>query len=1533
MDTNENTHLLKAERGVLRSLSRSYPGGERGLNNLDDEIGDSPDAVLSGEYEPLERQTSSQTRTLGTFQGVFAPVSLSILSSILFLRVGYIVGNVGFLETLLQFGIAYTILISTVLSICAIATNGAVEGGGVYFMISRTLGMEFGGAIGILFWFANIVSSALYLAACTEGLIGNFGPTGSLAQILPSSKWWNFAYASLFNSLNLCVCLVGSKLFGKTSALILGAVMISVTVTIGSFFPNEEFHQQYVYNATKDCIPPTDNVSLPNCTKPADGTFIGFAGASSDYIKETFTANLYPRFEFDCSDPLAEVNFFTVFGVLFSGVTGIMSGANMSGELISPGKNIPRGTLSACFFTLGIFLILSLLTAMTCNPALLLHDCMYLNAFNVWPPIVAIGVLLATFSASLNNLIGASRILEAVAKDVLFGHLLAFFTKGTVKDNPVTSIMVTWFLVELFLLMGSLNNIAQLTSVLFLMSYAAVNLACLGLDLASAPNFRPSFKYFSWHTCLVGLLGTAVMMFFVSPLFSAVALLLCLSLVFALNFISPIRKPNWGSISQALLFHQVRKYLLLLDPRKDHVKFWRPQILLLVSNPRTCCSLIDFVNALKKGGLYVLGHVYTERLQDSEEDPCMVKNDQWLSLIDHLKIKAFVELTMASSLREGIQHLVRISGIGAMKPNTIILGYLDERFHGDDFNSPYSAFATKKFEGIFPFLRTGKEETSSITSHDQNTQESMSKVEYVGIICDILKMQKNVCLSRHFSLLNKGNLFGSERESIFGTRAKKKLYLDVWLVDFFSPFETDISDTTSLFLLQLACIVHMVPRWKLLSLRVFITVRDHRTSLANQEEMLKNMLELLRVEAESHVLSWTPESTELTTDPHVQLSPDYLRSACETVRRRSQDTAVSFLYLPKPPQHEEEYMFYLDSLTTLTQNWPPTLLAYIFCSLLLFALPMFIEDYTMNVKLFLLPYLLPIIHIALVGSIYSTVALAVERYITVCHPFVRFRSGYKSKAFIIPIIIFSLGYTIPKFFELRLEDVPINGGTALNESLALGNGTLVDVEPEAQFKTLLVPTSLRRNKLYIRIYLIWINLFAQIIIPFVLLVTMNYKIYSTIKKSESDLRKNLRATRAGLSPDNHPGDTNQCKDQIEKVSASLLSVPNLNSNHPGTRSGSPPEGNKATSLRKREVTLSKVSIYIVFVFLFCHSVRIIPNTFELISTYAQANKARKSYVTTQLIAAKKLREKVVALEEEKQKWKLLEQQEQQVNQRVQLELKKLGSNRPPRGSSPSSGSGPRLALDEGRDGKDGRAVRLTCGTPLRLLTWNSSNLGRGRTKELALSHLLFTNTVDVAVITEAELDEASASVFAIAGYNTLLPTTSPGSKVRVLALVKTELALKSSAKLMSDIMLAGGLSVWDDKSPLIFPLWVRRFTNLSHLLITLASSVNFYIYYAKYGNFCGLRKRFGGTQYSQNGGGRMINTDTSFNLVIRSLDDTKRNGHTYTIRANLPNPPQSARAESVDFSISNQLKENQLPQRTPPDGQECSSLGGSPSWL
>jgi len=917
------THLINSERGLLRSLS-GIPNGD---------ISDSTTGLLQEEED-------NQGRTLGTLKGVFAPVSLSMFSALLFLRIGYIVGNAGFLETVLLFVIAYTILTSTVFSICAIATNGAVQGGGVYFMLSRTMGPEFGGSIGVLFYFANVVCSALYITACTEGLVSNFGPKGAFAQVLPVGKWWEILYSSCFNIFNMLLCLVGAELFGKASFLVLAIVTICSAGVGTSFFLDDSYSANFTesYNETVN-----GTIVMKNVTVVAE--FIGITANSWEGLHETFINNLYPNYAMDCqSTDQKPTSFFEVFGVLFSGVTGIMAGANLSGELKSPGKSIPLGTLTSCAFTFTTFMLLALLTSFTCNLPLLHHDCMYMVQFTFWKPLVLIGVILATWSASLANLIGGSRILQAVAKDTMFGPFLEFITRGTVGSNPISAVITTSFFIQICFFLGGLNQIAQLTSVLFLLSYACINLACLGLDLASAPNFRPTFQHFSWHTSLVGLVGTSVMMFLISPLFASLSILIWLTLVIILNFFSPVRHQNWGSISQALIFHQVRKYLLLLDPRKAHIKFWRPQMLLMVRTPRSSCALIDFVNSMKKGGLYVIGHVKVGDLESQPTDPCGEDYSSWLSLVDHLKVKAFVELTLANSIRAGTEQLVRVAGIGAMKPNTIILGFRDNTKHCDDLSDQDSEYRCTKLEGSFQSVGDRNADTSREVLDRNNDSsrevldERMSEEEYVGIILDTLKLQKNIVLCRNFQNLDHKETHLSD--SKFRVRAGKKKYLDVWPCNFFSAKETDVADNTALFLIQLATIVHMVPKWKRHTLRIFMCVRAADNDLADKEAALLRMLDLLRIPAETFVLVWDHLASMLEDDDECfqdglkavedlsNVTPSYLKEANEFIRAKCSETAVSFIYLPRPPPSPAHHKLYLQCLDSLTENLPPSLLVH-----------------------------------------------------------------------------------------------------------------------------------------------------------------------------------------------------------------------------------------------------------------------------------------------------------------------------------------------------------------------------------------------------------------------------------------------------------------------------------------------------------------------------------------------------------------------------------------------------------------------------
>lgn len=784
--------------------------------------------------------------------------------------------------------IAYTILIFTILSISAISTNGAVEGGGIYFMSSRVLGPEFGGAIGLLFFVANVVSSALYLTGCVEGLMNNFGPNGSMAHFLPGGEDLPLAYASIINVFNLVVCIFGAAVFAKTSLIIFSVVVcVALTCVMSLTF------------MSRMDIPISKDNHIYNISTTANFTGLDWT---------TFKSNLHRNYTQDYTSG-THTDFASIFGVFFTGVTGVLAGANISGDLKNPAKSIPLGTLSGIAFTFIMYTLLFLLSAASCSRELLQNNYLYMQYVSVWPPLVEIGISSATISAALTNLIGASRLLSAIASDRLFGWLLDPLARANVQGNPIGSVLMTWFIIQLMLLIGSLNQIAQVSSILFLYTYFAINLSCMMCLLTSAPNFRPSFKYFNILTSVIGLAGSCAMTFVIDPLYSSLVVVAWMLLMVCIHLRSP--PVEWGNISQALMFHQVRKYLLLLDHKKEHVKYWRPRILLMVENPRSCLPLIEFVNDLKKSGLFVIGHVATGSLDDFPVDPCINYHPIWLRWLDQIAVKAFFEMTMAWTVRTGLPHIVRIAGLGAMKLNTIILGFYDQTPPIDFLKEDerYKAFG----EAL------GDVDGEKTFKMRKNIR--MSSTEYVGMVNDTMnKLNKIVCLARHFHLFDINRL---------GKKEDQLRYIDVWPVDFFSPDKSH--DNCHNLMMQFACVLHMVPRWKSsTSIRLLVCARHNE-----QEEVFvrwQRQLNDLRIEAEVIIVIYDLEcetNGTLHEEPcWAQMEPSYVESINRMLLSHSNQTAVSFLNLSCPPKRVSQYDKYLSYLDKLTDSMPPTLLVH-----------------------------------------------------------------------------------------------------------------------------------------------------------------------------------------------------------------------------------------------------------------------------------------------------------------------------------------------------------------------------------------------------------------------------------------------------------------------------------------------------------------------------------------------------------------------------------------------------------------------------
>lgn len=325
------------------------------------------------------------------------------------------------------------------------------------------------------------------------------------------------------------------------------------------------------------------------------------------------------------------------------------------------------------------------------------------------------------------------------------------------------------------------------------MTFFVMNLACFLLKIGSAPNFRPAFKFFSWQTAFAGSILSASAMFFIDETYATSAVCLLVFLFLLIHYLSPPK--HWGDVSQNLIYHQVRKYLLRLKP--EHIKFWRPQIILLINNPRRQTRLIQFCNSLKKGALYILGHVIVTDDFSAGVAEAKLQQAAWTKYISEFsRIKAFVQLTMSPTITWGVRNLVLSAGLGGMRPNIAVIGFynMDELRrsrpgpHVPEAPMPPTPAQQPEPKPEGRVRRRRRGDTSSRLLEGElptdviKTEEMMPVTSYVTIVEDLaLRYRLNVAIGKGFDAL--------ETPRKDGTNTKK--YIDLWPIQMSAALTAD----------------------------------------------------------------------------------------------------------------------------------------------------------------------------------------------------------------------------------------------------------------------------------------------------------------------------------------------------------------------------------------------------------------------------------------------------------------------------------------------------------------------------------------------------------------------------------------------------------------------------------------------------------------------------------------------------------------------------------------------------------------------
>jgi len=558
----------------------------------------------------------------GTFGGVFTPCTLTILGVIMFLRFGQVIGNSGIGQGLLIVAMAKAITILTALSLSAIATNIRVKGGGAYYLISRSLGVEFGGAIGLVFYLSQAVSVALYVIGFTETVLA----------VVPALAPWPRLVATGVNvAVFLCVY-IGAGWTIKIQYGILAILGLAVAAFV--------------------------------------------LGALRAWDGACAAANWLPAYTEGQS-------LWTMFALFFPAATGIMAGANMSGDLKDPARAIPRGTLAAILVTGIIYAAFAVLLGVSSERGALLADTMVVSKRALSATVILAGIFAATLSSALGSMLGAPRILQALARDKIFRVLGPFARGSGPAHEPRRAVILTFFVAESGILLGDLNAIAPVITMFFMITYGALNFATFMESFSGNPSYRPTFRWCHWSLALLGAVSCAAAMLLIDPLWALISILLMAGIHQHLTHQEI--ESSWGDIASGAALERVRRNLLRLEEERYHPKNWRPVILVLGAATEDRLYLAVQARWLcGQHGILLLGQVVVTESDDYLERHTSTQRVIRKLIAEH-DLQGFPALAVAPSLPLGITSLIQCSGIGALRPNLVLLGWSQAPERREDF--------------------------------------------------------------------------------------------------------------------------------------------------------------------------------------------------------------------------------------------------------------------------------------------------------------------------------------------------------------------------------------------------------------------------------------------------------------------------------------------------------------------------------------------------------------------------------------------------------------------------------------------------------------------------------------------------------------------------------------------------------------------------------------------------------------------------------------------------------------------------------